>query len=83
MMDAKNIALEVHENEEKEKKALAEKWCDNVVSREIEDAAKAGRWYCHIEMPTKCDAKYAVEYIEKHEYVVDVQGRNLRICWGE
>ena len=79
---AKELVLRCKEMEYEAKKKVSEQWVENIVCKEIRDAASSGKSSMFICFPERVNQDMVVDYIREHGYTVEITAqKNLHISW--
>lgn len=79
---AKELVARCKEMEYETKKKVSEQWVEDIVCREIRNAASSGKSSMVICFPERVNQDMVVAYIKEHGYTVEITAqKNLRISW--
>lgn len=79
---AKELVARCKEMEYETKKKVSEQWVEDIVCREIRNAASTGKSSMIICFPERVNKEMVVDYIREHGYTVDITAqKNLHISW--
>ncbi len=79
---AKELVARCKEMEYEAKKKVSEQWVEDIVCKEIRNAASTGKSSMLICFPERVNQDMVVDYIREHGYTVEITAhKNLRISW--
>ena len=80
--EAKRMAKEFNIKAEATKKAEALSFCDNDISKAIEEVAKQGKNNVKVSIPTMLNVDFIISYLSDYSYVVSRLTHNyIMIEW--